>query len=45
MTSRYTHHADTVLLQAADRVGDRIAELLGDAVPAADVVPLTSRRA
>jgi integrase len=45
VTSRYAHHADAVLLQAADRVGDRIAELLGDAAPAADVVPLTSRRA
>jgi hypothetical protein len=28
------------LLQAADRVADRVAELLGDVVHAADVVPL-----
>jgi hypothetical protein len=29
-----------VLLQAADRVAERINELLGEAAPAADVVPL-----
>ena len=29
MTSRYAHHADAVLLQAADAVSDRIAELMG----------------
>ena len=40
ITSRYAHHADAVLLAAADRVGDRVAELLGDAAPALDVVPL-----
>jgi site-specific recombinase XerD len=40
VTSRYAHHADAVLLQAADRVADRIAELLGEAKPAAGVVPL-----
>jgi integrase len=44
ITSRYAHHADAVLLQAADRVGDRVAELLGDAAFGGDVVPLTSRR-
>ena len=31
VTSKYTHHADAVLLQAADAVSDRIAELMGDA--------------
>jgi integrase len=30
MTSRYAHHADAVLLQAADAVSDRIAELMGE---------------
>ncbi len=29
MTSRYAYHADAVLLQAADAVSDRIAELMG----------------
>jgi integrase len=33
MTSRYAHHADAVLLQAADAVSDRIAELMGDTQP------------
>jgi site-specific recombinase XerD len=28
ITSRYTHHADAVLLAAADRVADRIAEMM-----------------
>jgi integrase len=42
VTSRYAHHADAVLLQAADRVAGRIDELLGEAKPAADVVPLWS---
>jgi integrase len=40
VTSRYAHHADAVMLQAADRVADRIAELLGEAKPATDVMPL-----
>jgi integrase len=40
ITSKYAHHADAVLLQAADRVGDAIAGLLGETKPAADVVPL-----
>jgi integrase len=44
VTSRYAHHADAVLLQAADRVGDRIAELLGDVGHAAEVVPLRAAR-
>jgi integrase len=30
MTSRYAHHADAVLLQAADAVSARIAELMGE---------------
>ena len=30
ITSKYAHHADAVLLQAADRVADRIVELMGD---------------
>jgi integrase len=40
MTSRYAHHADAVLLQAADAVADRIAELMGDALSSAKVVTL-----
>jgi integrase len=38
MTGRYTHHADAVLLAAADAVADRIAELMGDARPGGVVV-------
>ena len=30
VTSKYAHHADTVLLQAADGVSDRITELMGE---------------
>jgi integrase len=30
VTSKYAHHADAVLLQAADVVSDRIAELIGE---------------
>jgi hypothetical protein len=30
MTSRYAHHADAVLLQAADAVSDRIVELMSE---------------
>jgi integrase len=40
MTSRYQHVADAVLLQAADRVADETARLMGDAAPEAAVVPL-----
>lgn len=40
ITSRYVHTADTVLLAAADTVGRRTAELMGEAASAADVVPL-----
>jgi integrase len=40
ITSRYVHSADAVLLAAADAVANRLAELMGDAKPAADVVPL-----
>jgi integrase len=29
VTSKYAHHADAVLLQAADLVADRVAELMG----------------
>ena len=43
VTSRYAHHADAVLLQAADRVADCITELLGEAKPTADVVPLRAK--
>jgi len=40
VTTRYTHHADSVLLAAADAVANRIAELMRDEKSAADVVPL-----
>ena len=39
MTSRYAHHADAVLLQAADAVSDRIAELMGEAKPDGAIIP------
>jgi integrase len=45
MTGRYTHHADAVLLAAADAVAGRMAELLGDAKPAGVVVLAHPRRA
>ena len=40
ITSRYVHSADAVLLAAADAVARRTADLLGDAAPAVEVVPL-----
>jgi site-specific recombinase XerD len=44
VTTRYTHHADSVLLAAADAVANRIAELMGEAKPKADVVLLRATR-
>ena len=43
MTSRYAHHADAVLLQAADAVSDRIAELMGYRAAPGVVVELPRR--
>ena len=43
VTSKYAHHADAVLLQTADVVADRVAELMGDARPAGVVVELPKR--
>ena len=43
MTSRYAHHADAVLIQAADAVSDRIAELMGDRQATGVVVELPMR--
>jgi len=43
VTARYAHHADAVLLQAADAVADRVAELMGDVRPAGVVVDLRLR--
>ena len=40
VTSKYAHHADAVLLQSADAVADRIAELMGEARGGAVVVEL-----
>jgi hypothetical protein len=47
ITSRYSHHADAVLLAAADAVAKRIEERLGYAEPAGVVVEadFTARRA
>jgi integrase len=47
ITSRYSHHADAVLLAAADAVAKRIEEQLGYAEPAGVVVEadFTARRA
>lgn len=42
VTSRYMHSADSVLLAAADAVANRIAELMGEAAPVAEVVRLRS---
>ena len=44
VTSRYVHAADAVLLAAADRVAEVIAEAMGDAKPAGQVVELAERR-
>jgi integrase len=43
VTSKYTHKADAVLLQAADTVSDRISELMGDAQPCGAVIPFKTR--
>nr|WP_314070737.1 tyrosine-type recombinase/integrase [uncultured Roseococcus sp.] len=42
MTSRYVHHADAVLLAAADKVADEVARQMGDAALEAAVIPLPS---
>lgn len=43
VTSRYVHSADAVLLAAADRVADGIAEAMGEAPPAGQVVAIGGR--
>jgi integrase len=45
VTSKYAHHADTVLLQAANDVSNRIAKLMGDAKPDGTIIPLKNSRA
>jgi integrase len=40
ITSRYVHAADSVLLAAADAVARRTADLMGEAAPMGEVVPL-----
>jgi integrase len=45
VTSKYAHKADALLLQAADAVSDRIAELMGEARPSGVVVELQRRGA
>ena len=44
VTSRYLHSADAVLLAAADAVADRTTELMGEAKPEAEVLPLRAAR-
>jgi integrase len=44
VTSRYVHSADAVLLAAADTVANRTAELMGEQMPGAEVVPLRAAR-
>jgi integrase len=44
VTSKYAHHADAVLLQAADAVSDRIAQLMGDAQPGGAIIPFSKSR-
>jgi len=44
ITSRYVHAADAVLLAAADAVANRTTELMGEAKPEAEVVPLRAAR-
>lgn len=43
VTGRYVHHADAVLLGAADAVAERIAEAMGEAKPDAVVVQMGGR--
>ena len=43
VTSKYAHHADVVLLQAADAVAGRVAELIGEAQHLGVVVELPRR--
>jgi integrase len=45
ITSRYAHHADAVLLQAADAVSDRIAQLMGDAHSDGAIIPFKKSHA
>lgn len=45
VTSKYAHHADAVLLQAADAVSDRIAGLIGDGEPGGAIIPFPRSRA
>jgi integrase len=40
VTSRYTHHADAVILQAADWVADEIVRRMGGAKAGAAIVEL-----
>jgi integrase len=44
ITSRYVHHADAVLLAAADAVANRTLELMGTTKPSARVVKLNWTR-
>jgi integrase len=43
VTSKYAHHADAVLLQAADGVSDHVSKLMGDAQPGGAIIPFKSR--
>jgi integrase len=39
VTSKYAHHADAVLLQAADSVSEHIEQLMGDAHSGGAIIP------
>jgi integrase len=43
VTSRYVHHADPVLLAAADRVAEAIVQAMGSTAPAGRVVQIGGR--
>jgi integrase len=43
VTSKYTHHADAVLLQAADSVSAHIEQLMGDARSGGAIIPFNAR--
>lgn len=45
VTSRYAHHADAVLLEAADAVADRIVELLGETQTGGTIVEFRGGKA
>jgi site-specific recombinase XerD len=45
VTSKYAHHADAVLLQAADAVADHIAELMGEIRKKGTIIAIKPKQA